>query len=150
MSWSRKVPQKPESMHYGERYWFYFGGTQKNLKLLNLNSFDTLKGFSSGSVIKSNPANAGDTEDMSMIPGSGRFPREGNGMPLYYRCLGNPTDRWVWQAIVHGVTKSRTWVSSWACTAFVKQGSSGWPENQPLHVLHWWNWILPSYNSYLF
>ena len=40
-----------------------------------------------------------------MIPGSGRFPREGNGNPLQYSFLENPMDREVWQATVHGVTR---------------------------------------------
>ena len=31
--------------------------------------------------------------DLSSIPGSGRFPGEGNGYPLQYSCLGNPMDR---------------------------------------------------------
>ena len=31
--------------------------------------------------------------------------------PLQYSCLGNPMDREAWQAIVHGVTKSRTRLS---------------------------------------
>ena len=31
-------------------------------------------GFSSGSVVKNLPANAGETEDASLIPGSGRYP----------------------------------------------------------------------------
>ena len=35
-------------------------------------------------------------------------PREGNGNPLQYSCLKNPTDRGAWQATVHGITKSRT------------------------------------------
>ena len=43
--------------------------------------------------------------DASSIPVSGRPPREGNGTPLWYSCLGNPMDRGAWQAIVHGVTK---------------------------------------------
>ena len=30
---------------------------------------------------------------MSLIPGSGRSPGEGNGSPLQYSCLGNPMDR---------------------------------------------------------
>ena len=33
---------------------------------------------------------------------------ERNGNPLQYSCLGNPTDREVWQAPAHGVTKSWT------------------------------------------
>ena len=33
-----------------------------------------------------------------MIPGSGRFPGEGNGNPLQYSCLENPVDggAWTW------------------------------------------------------
>ena len=30
---------------------------------------------------------------------------EGNGKPLQYSCLGNPTDRGAWQATVYGVIK---------------------------------------------
>ena len=42
---------------------------------------------------------------MGSIPGSGRSTGEGNGNPLQYSCLGNPMDRGVWWAIVHGVIK---------------------------------------------
>ena len=31
--------------------------------------------------------------DLGLIPGSGRFPKEGNGNPLQCSCLGNPMDR---------------------------------------------------------
>ena len=33
---------------------------------------------------------------------------EGNDNPVQYSCLENPMDGGVWQAIVHGVTKSQT------------------------------------------
>ena len=36
--------------------------------------------------------------------------------PLQYSCLENPMDRGAWQATVHGVAKSRTWLSDWSCT----------------------------------
>ena len=49
--------------------------------------------------------NAGDT---GLIPGSVRSPRDGNGNPLQYPCLGKTMDREVWQAAVHGVVKSPT------------------------------------------
>ena len=52
------------------------------------------------SVGKESACNAG---DLGLIPGSGRSPGEGNGNPLQYSCLENPTDRGVWQATVHGV-----------------------------------------------
>ena len=61
-----------------------------------------------GSVAENVPADAG---DVSLISGSGRSPGEGNGYSLQYSCLGNPMDRGVWRAPVHGVTKSRTQLS---------------------------------------
>ena len=36
---------------------------------------------------------------------------EGNGYALQYACLENPMDRGDWQATVHGLTKSCTWLS---------------------------------------
>ena len=60
-----------------------------------------------GPVVKKPPANAGDTRDTGLIPGSGRSLSEGKGNPLQYSCLENPMDRGAWQAPVHGVTKSR-------------------------------------------
>ena len=53
-------------------------------------------------VIKSPPANAGDTDS---IPGSGRSPGGGPGNPLRYSCMENPLVRGAWRATVHGVTK---------------------------------------------
>ena len=65
-------------------------------------------GFPSGSVDKESACNAGDTGDVSSIPGSGRSPREGNGNLLQYSCLENPMDRGSWQATVQRVAKSHT------------------------------------------
>ena len=56
-------------------------------------------------MAKSPPANAGETGDMGLIPGSQRSPGEGNGNLLQYSCLGNPMDRASWGAAVHGVTE---------------------------------------------
>ena len=55
------------------------------------------------SVVKNLLANAGDA---GLNPGSGRSPGDGNGNPLQYSCLENPTDRGGWQAQVHGVAES--------------------------------------------
>ena len=54
-----------------------------------------MKEFSVGSVLKNQPANAGDP---GLIPGSRRSPGEGNGYPLQCSGLENPTDREAWQA----------------------------------------------------
>ena len=59
-------------------------------------------------LVKKLPANARDTRDMGLTPGSGRSPGAGNGNPLQYSCLGKFMDREAWQAIVHGVTKAWT------------------------------------------
>ena len=56
-------------------------------------------------MVKSPLVNTGNAGDMGLIPGSGRFPGAGNGNPLQYSCLGNPTDRGDWQATVHRVAK---------------------------------------------
>ena len=60
------------------------------------------------------PGGASDKEsvlqcrDADLIPGLGRSPQGGNGNPLRYSCLENPTDRGAWQATVHRVTKLDT------------------------------------------
>ena len=41
---------------------------------------------------------------------------EGNGTPLQYSCLENPMDGGAWWAAVHGITKSRTWLSDFPFT----------------------------------
>ena len=48
--------------------------------------------------------------DLGSNPGLGRSPGEGNGNPLQYSCLENPMDRGAWQATVHRVAKSWTWL----------------------------------------
>jgi len=67
-----------------------------------------LLGFPGGSDSQDSSCNAGNP---GLILGSGRSPGEGNGYPLQYSCLENSKDRGVWQATVHGVTKSQTQLS---------------------------------------
>jgi len=62
-------------------------------------------------MVKESSCNAGDRGDMDLIPGSERFPGGGNGNPLQYFCLKNPTDRGGWWAIVQRVAKSGTQLS---------------------------------------
>ena len=58
--------------------------------------------------------------DACSVPGLGRSPGIGNGNLLQYSGLENPMDRGAWQAAVHGVTESQTWLSDW-----------------PQHKIHW-------------
>ena len=64
--------------------------------------------FPGSSMVKNLPANVGDTGNLGLTPGSGRFRGEGNDNLLQYSCLENPMDRGTWQAIVYGFTKSGT------------------------------------------
>ena len=60
-------------------------------------------GYPCGSAGKESACNAG---DLGLIPGSGRSPGEGKGYRLQCSGLENRMD-----CIVHGVTKSQTWLS---------------------------------------
>ena len=71
--------------------------------LLDLNQLFPFSDFPAGSDSEASACNAGDP---GSIPGLGRSPGEGNGNPLQYCCLENPTDGGAWQALVHGVAES--------------------------------------------
>ena len=50
-------------------------------------------------VVQDPPANAGDTGDVGLIPGLGRYPEGGHGNPLWYFCLENSKGIGAWRAI---------------------------------------------------
>ena len=75
-------------------------------------------GFPGGSEVKGPAWNVGDP---GSIPGSGRYPGEGNGTPLQYSCLENPMDWGAWWATVHGVAKSQTRLSNFT-SSFTSSG----------------------------
>ena len=63
------------------------------------------------------------------------LPGVGNGNPLWYSCLENPTDRGTWQAIVYRVVKS--WTQLKQLSTHTKEwGSPGGTEvkNLPANV----------------
>ena len=69
-----------------------------------------------GSVGKESTCNAG---DLGSVPGLGGSPGDGKGFPLQYSGLENSTDY-----TVHGVAKSRTWLSdfhyfAWGLLSFL-------------------------------
>ena len=61
-------------------------------------------------MVKNSPANAEDIRNVGSNPGWGRFPGGGYGNPLQYSCLEHPMDRGAWQATVHRIAKSQTWL----------------------------------------
>ena len=68
-------------------------------------------------MVKNLPANAGDIRDTGSTPGLGRSPGEGNGNPLQYFCLENPTDRGALWTTVSEVAQSQTQLSDLAAAA---------------------------------
>ena len=48
------------------------------------------------------------TGDVGSMPSSGKSPGGGNGTPLQYSGLENPTDTGAWRAAAHEVGKSQT------------------------------------------
>ena len=68
-------------------------------------------------VVKNLPTSAGYTRDVGSIPGSGRCPGGGNGIPLQYSCW---KISWAEEPdglrCVHGDAKSQTQLSDWAHT----------------------------------
>ena len=95
----------------------------------------TWKGFLGGPVVKNPPANAEDVGGMGSIPGLGRSPGVGNDIRHQYSCQVNAVKRGAWWAIIHGVAKTGTQLSDWACrwlknrnaflTALLTRKSSG-------------------------
>ena len=60
--------------------------------------------------VPDNKESACSAGDISLFPGWGRSPGEGNGNPLQYSWLKNSMGRRAWQATVHGVAKRYDWV----------------------------------------
>ena len=73
-------------------------------------------GFSCGSAGEESACNAG---DLGLIPELGRSPGKGNGYPLQYSGLENSM-----VCLVHGVTKSQTWLSNFHFTTLRAQKNS--------------------------
>ena len=68
-------------------------------------------GLPGGSNGKESACYAG---DLGSIPWSSRSPGEGKGYSLQCSCLENSVFIGAWWATVHGIPKSRTWLSMWA------------------------------------
>ena len=89
-----------ESFH---EFWIFL-----NLPTNKKDNTGSWEGFLCGSDSKESACNVG---DLSLIPGWGRSPGEGNGYPLQYSWLEDFMERGAWQAIVHEVVKRQTQLS---------------------------------------
>ena len=61
-------------------------------------------------VVKNLPANAGDIRDASLIPGWGRSPGGGHGIPLQYSGLESPMDRGAMHRFRRGGVEMQPWM----------------------------------------
>ena len=86
-------------------YYCEYHRVKKFILILKHNLIALLDSFPGGSDGKESACNAG---DLGLMPGSGRFPEEGNSNPLQCSCLENPMDGGAWWATPHRVTKSQT------------------------------------------
>ena len=79
------------------RHWTWRMGSMKRKKKKMTRLFqlplNILRASQVAWLLKNLPANAGDSRHVASIPGSGRSPGVGNGNPLQYSCLENPTGR---------------------------------------------------------
>ena len=86
-----------QQLGWEEAYVDWVSGVHSSLRISSTNG---------GSDSKKSTCHAG---DLGLIPGSGRFPGEGNGNPLQCSYLENLMDRGAWGGTtVHGITKSQT------------------------------------------
>ena len=107
-AWS-EVINVHKLFHYASKWNWSHKINNNNPPSLDLPRALVFTGFPGGWDSKES---AGNAADLGLIPGSGRYPGEGNGNPLQYSCLGNPMDRGAWWATVCGITKSRTRLSN--------------------------------------
>ena len=101
-------------------YVMFFSQYSKHLLILNPSEpVNSIFGFPGGSDGKVSACSVG---DLGSIPRLGNAPKEGNSYPLQYSGLENSMESGAWQATVHGVTKSGTWVKRigmHTCTSFI-------------------------------
>ena len=92
----------------------FYGDFVKGRKALfhKLSAVVIKQGFPGDTVVKNTPTNAGHARDSGSIPGLGRSPGTGNGNPLQYSCLKNPTDRGAWRVTDRRVANRWMWLSA--------------------------------------
>ena len=88
----------------------------KQLSIQSIHCCESIFYFTVALEVKNPPANAGDTRDSSLIPGSQRFPWRRKWQPSPTFLAGKFLDRGAWWATVHGIVKSQTWLSTHTLT----------------------------------
>ena len=92
------------------------------INLLSVVLFWWQGGFPSGAGGKESVWQCRRCKRWGFDPWVGKSPGGGNGTSLQYSCLGNLMERGTWQATVHAVSKSGTWLSIWAPSTLFFEG----------------------------
>ena len=92
--------------------------------------------FPCGSACKESAYNAG---DLGSIPQLGRSPGEGKGYPLQYSGLENSMG-----CVVHGISKSWTWLSDFHFQAEIARDQQGCIVDQRIWLSNSWEVVLRS------
>ena len=88
-------------------------GFSPSVHLFNRNLLSTL-GSPGGAGGTESPCQCSRCKRCGFNPWIGKIPWRGNGNPFQYSCLENSMDSGAWWATVHGVSKSRTGLSTQA------------------------------------
>ena len=107
----RKQPKCPSTDEWIKKMWYIYtqcNSSQSVKSFCHLQQHGWTWGLPWRLSSEESACNAETAGDMSLIPGSERFPGRGHGHPLQYSILENPMDRGAWWATVHGVPKSQT------------------------------------------
>ena len=102
------IPGLGRSSGEESSYPLQYSGLENSLGSQRVGHYWATLDFPSTSDGKASACSEG---DLDLIPGLGRCPGEGDGYPLQYSCLESFMDRGAWQATVHTVAKSQTWLS---------------------------------------
>ena len=95
-------------------------------------------------LVKNPPANAGDVRECRLTPWVGETPWRGNGSPLRYSCLENPTDRGscCWAAVHRGANRRTRLSDGEQClkspnTRPLEKRQAATEDNPPTSALLW-------------
>ena len=95
----------------------FAGGSNGKESASHAGDWDSIPGWLVALVVKNPFANAGDIREADSTSRWGRSPGEGNGNPIPYSCLENPTDRGAYSPYrqrsgLQSLTKSWTQLSN--------------------------------------
>ena len=118
LKYSSVLPHLPYALHPKDKLEPLLMSTRKTRigSVVFLAMRHLFMGFSGGRVGKNQPASAGDTQNVGLMPAVGRSSGGRNSSSLQHSCLECYMGRGAWWATVHVDTKSWPWLRTHAYT----------------------------------